>query len=219
MPQANLEIAVVDLALRVVSLDSEGAVGYPAAREVRGGRPVFRLGEIDDDLPVHARDDALALHADVHREPLVIPGHGLEVGLDTPEPGGAAWVAVGIVHLHLVALERPAGGLELGVEVDAGIRPGLGQDVDRKLEIPEVVPGQLAGVEEVAARAFHDDLAVCHGEYLRLFRGLPAIERFAVKQQVPARGGLGRGQRVGLSGREGREQAAAREEGEELGFH
>ena len=219
MPQANLEIAVVDLALRVVSLDREGAVGYPATREVRGGRPVFRLGKINDDLAVHARDDALALDADGHREPLVILGHGLEVGLDAPEPGGATRVAVGVVYLHLVTLGRPSDGLELGVKVDAGVRLRLCPHVYRQLEILEVMVRHRTGVEQVAARALHHDLAVGDREHLGFFRSLPAVERFAVKQQVPARGQFGQSQCVRLGGPQGREQAAARDEGEEFGFH
>ena len=160
------------------------------------GRPLdaLRLRVVDQRLAVHRRRHALALHDDLHREPLVVLGRGLAYVLDRVEAGGPLRVGVRVVDLDFVALRRPAAFLVGGVEIDAGVRARRRHDVGLELEVLEVVVADRADVVEVRARPVDDDGAVGDREGRGVLADLPAVERLAVEERDPP-GALLRGQR------------------------
>src|SRR5207237_1123165 len=89
--------------------------------------------------------------------------------------------AVG-ADLALEALVGPALLLELGVEVDARVGIRLAKYLRPELEILEDVILDVADIEEMAAVAVGDDLAVLDLEGLGAFVGLPARQVLAVEE-------------------------------------
>ena len=116
---------------------------------------ILLLRVVHDHLAVDAGDDVLADDLDGHGEPLAVLRGGFQVVLDAIEAGGLFGVAMGIVHLHLVALGRPARALEFRVKIDAGVRLGERLDVQRELEVLELRAVDWAGVEQMRPFAVH----------------------------------------------------------------
>ncbi len=110
-------------------------------------------------------------------EPLAVFRGGVPVHiLHAVEAAGLLDIRVGRVDLAFVALVGPAVLLVGGVEVDAGVGALRGHHIRLELEVPERAAVDRPDIEEVAAVAVHDELAVFHFEGALILAGPPAFE-------------------------------------------
>jgi|GEM_PF-6432120 len=182
------DVPEVDDAVRVVALDGEGAAGKLAAGHALRRSPIVRLGPVDRRLAVNLDYDALADHLDVIVEPLpILRRCVVDYVLYRVETAGLLAVAVRRVDLALVALGGPVGLLVGGVEVDARVGFGHGHHLGLELGIGEGAPIDRPDVEQMAALAMDNELAVFDAEGALVLAGPPAFEAFgAVEQGDPA---------------------------------
>jgi hypothetical protein len=193
---------VVEDALEV-GIGAEGRIGLDV---------VDRQHVIDTDLHVLVAD------LDVHAEPLVVCDQLLaDVAHGVEGAGLFALAGVGVGHLHLKAGGGKTYLLVRGVEVDAGVGVGAGEDVGGELEVFEVGVVRRADVEKMRAVAVDLNLAVDDREGSFMLAGAPTVERLAVEEGDPAvvaavvavGGGIG----CGRSGQHEGENVAAGESG------
>ena len=179
----DANVAVVDYAIRIVCLKSEGAAAEFTTGHRLEMRSIRHLGPAGGDFAVDLDGDLFALDANLVVKPLAVLGWG---GVDVfhgVEATGLFRVAMGIVHLRLKSGVRPPGVLILGVEVDAGVGLGEGFNLRPENEVLEVMIRDVTGVKQVSAWAVDDDVAILNRNRLGVFLvDPPALERLAVKQ-------------------------------------
>src|SRR5947207_1361803 len=111
----------MDDAVRIVSLQRDGAVAEDASGALAAAIPVVGLGPLHHLFSVQTDGDCLVLHDDEFREPLIVLRDSLDIlGADILHViKTAAFDGVadeGIVHLYFEALLRKTSVLKLGVE-------------------------------------------------------------------------------------------------------
>jgi hypothetical protein len=185
----HTQVAVGDLALRVVALQREG----PAAEPVQLGRALRqrrrRLGPVDDERVVDADLDARLAHGHAEREPLVVRRErpvNVADAVEAPRHLELEVVAVlllRVVDLNLEALRRPVLLLERRVEIEAGVGAGAGLHLGHGLEVLEGRLAVRADIEEVGARSVARDGAVHHPERSHVLGSSPAREARPVEER------------------------------------
>ena len=193
--RADADVAEMRGAARIVSLEGEGAVIEDAAEFGVGLEGLSGLYIVDDEHVVDSGLHALAANSNGEREPLVVSVEGFVDVADSVERAGllaldvaGEWSGRIVFNLHFESGGRKTGGLEFGVEVDAGVGAGQCFDFGAKFKIPKIGVVDSAGVEEMRALAMSDDLVTDDFKGAFVLTGLPAIKGFAVEEGDPVGG-------------------------------
>jgi len=114
----NHYVFEVDDAFGVMALQSKCPAGDLSAGHSFWRFPAFWLRPVHGGFAIDLDDDVLAFDLDVIVKPLpVFRGRVVHHVLHGVEPTGFPAIAVGGIHLALVALARPAGFLVLRVKI------------------------------------------------------------------------------------------------------
>jgi len=181
--RADVDIAEVHPAARVVALEGDGAAG-----EFALASDVIRIfGVFHDGLAVDFDGDVVVFDDDLVEKPFLVFVRGLVIDIgDAVDTAGFDAVAVGGINLGFVADSRPTVCLPLSVEEDPRVGFRIGENFRAEVEIFEVGIGNRAVVKEVVARAVDDDFAVLNRVDVRVFLAwLPSAEVLAIEEREP----------------------------------
>src|SRR5690606_16311963 len=179
-------IIIINNASEIVSLQADCSFRMYSMRIIPLSLfSVFVLGIVHYHSIVDLNNNPFTLYLDVLGIPFIIIYIGFHNIHHIVQATGTFPIALGIVYLYLITVGGPSLFLILRMDIDPGIRLGLGHNGSFEFKILKLMVFHIAHIIEMSSTTGYLNGSVLYGKGRSVLAHFPSIQIFAIKQGNP----------------------------------